>query len=185
MNQALLQIIVIIACGGVVYTYVLPAFGQVAVIQEQITEYESAIKLAESANQKARDLRQVKESISEAKIARLEEALPEQLDPLQYAYELETLALEENLFVTSISVEEPTETITNEQENDDGTIDGIAIMKQGVTLTVQGTYPEIKSFIKRIEYDAQLTEILDLSITPDDDEFLTADFTLELSAKNI
>lgn len=171
MAQSLTQIFMIIASVVAVFTIVIPTFTTIGETQAETAEYEAAIESAFASNQRLSALNNQINNFSQQTRYRLERLIPEQLDPVKTAYDIEVLIDRRGLFLSNIevNVEETMEdpvassnlTVSGGQfDAGAGAVDRIAY--RDYTIGVAGTYDQFKAFLADLESSAQLFEVMNL-----------------------
>lgn len=175
---------------GIIFSYISPGFANMGDIQSETEEYQRAIDNAAAANQEAINKINQIDSVTTEERYRLELALSDEIDPVRYAYELESLILSQGLFLSSISIGEKKPLKTNVQGNlsqasaqsstDESGLEtsfsetdsesGFSqIVTQTFDFTVSGTYEQLQDLIQAIEQNARLTDFMEVEFSATDE----------------
>lgn len=176
MTQTIVQILLLVVSGVAVFTIVVPKFDDIRSTQEETAQYEEALESAFAMNARLDALTNQIDSLSQQERYRLSRLVPETVDPLRLAYDLEVLVERTGMFLISIGVAEevlepdPVETtppVGSATSDDAFARSDRANLKQmavlPVTITVAGEYTQFKQLLAAIENSAQLLEVQNIS----------------------
>lgn len=166
MSQVIVQILLLIVSGVAVFSIVMPKLNEMGDIQKEITGYEQAIENAFASNERLNALVREADSLSQQERFRLETLVPQKIDPIRTAFNIETLIDRHNLFLITleildeISAPDPVSTSPDSGAGfGAGASDPARIATQEVEVVMAGTYEQFKAFLTDIETNARLMEV--------------------------
>ena len=138
--SVIVQVALFVIALTIVWFYVYPAFTMVSEKQDRVSEYDEAIAEAQTANQLLDDLRQEIQSVDPTDQEALETYLPDSIDPIVVQRDLLAFVQRRDLELDDLTQAGEPEPI--EEENR---------YRSEFSVTVSGTYEEIKNFLADIE----------------------------------
>lgn len=188
MNQTILQVILITVSVLVAVMVVKPTLQDMGSTQQETAEYITAIENAAEANSKLSDLYRQVNSFSSSEEHRLALLVPEKIDAVQIAYDLEVMTNESGMFLTTLTVNDevaevdPVSNTVAEFGAEDEITAGSAkqIATQDFVLELAGTYDQFKDLLTQVETSARLLDIVDTKFTESDTDLL--EFSLIIRA---
>jgi hypothetical protein len=186
MAQTITQILLLIISGIAVFTVVVPTMTTIGETQAETEEYSRAIESAFAANERLNALIRETESLSQQERYRLNRLIPETIDPVSTAHDLEVLIEKNNLILVSILILEelatPDPVVTSQIagaggfDESDENIGNIGY--RDIEIVFAGTYDQLKSFIADAESSAQLFEIQSISFQSNNSDIIQYSLTL-------
>lgn len=163
--KSILGIILILAsvAGGVLY--VKPQLEVVNTKRKELSTYNGALKKAEELR-KARDtLLETYNNLDASKVDRLKRMVPEGIDNVKLAIEIDSLASKMGLGLKGIDIKDP----TGGKKNSTSLVSGAAGDPQSpygtaeITFTVIGSYSKFNEFLANLETSLRLIDIREVS----------------------
>lgn len=197
--RALTPIILIILSLVIVFTYIKPTFESMQVKQEQAKEYQDALETAASFNDEVQRLLREVRSFEPENIRALERYVPDEIDSVAVMRDIDFLARQNSLALTSIATggsaengNERSATVQRAQIGGDTTLpngtqsQSTIPRSQSFSLSVDGSYENLKNFLIDVERNAYPLAVADLSFGEPDEEtgLFTFSLTLETYALN-
>lgn len=189
--QSIVQICLIVISGVAIWTFVMPAFEEIGVVQDEVVRYEQALESAIKANAGLDQMISKLESFTSAERAALDTFLPEEFDQLTTLRDIESIARKNSLLTISLSGEDVSgarttreELVCEEDDEDcgDPVAPEVAVLAQNtISVQAQGTYQNIKSFLADLERNAYILEPTHLELSPLEGVvgFMAMDLTVE------
>jgi hypothetical protein len=171
MTSSLMQIFLIITSLSGAYWVVQPMFTEIKNVQAEAEEYDRAMVLAEEANTVLAGLEKDIAQVTQQEKYRIELLIPDYIEPVKMAYNIETLEASESMFLSSIAINdattipdpvgkaEPVEVVQTEEEmfGDGGPVSEFeevttaeTLISQEISLSVAGTYEQFKSLLSKL-----------------------------------
>ena len=171
MTQTIVQIFLIAVSVIAVFTIINPNLENIGQTQDEIDEYSLAVESAYATNQSLNALVQKVDSFSQQENYKLNRFIPESIDPIRTAFDIEVLVENNNLFLVSIDVQDEVQiqspVVTSNPVQSEDFIEnqpGVSqIAQQDFDISVAGTYEQFKAFLADIESSAQLFEVKKVS----------------------
>ncbi|MCA9354046.1 MAG: hypothetical protein KC877_00825 [Candidatus Kaiserbacteria bacterium] len=170
------QIGMVIISVAIIITYVKPAFSDIGEVQSQIEAYQKQNEQVEAVNQKLRTLVSRMDNTPTRDEERLYTYMPDSVDSIHIPRDLYLIVKQAGLLyrdVTYAKVQNyrvPTDPRTGQPLN--------MPKPHSFSLSVEGTYNQVKTFLTLLEQNNYPFEIHDLSIKRIDGGFLSADFEI-------
>lgn len=197
MKALLLQLGLIAVSVSAVLFMVKPMYESISVIQSESEEYDVALASAREANSKLAALRKTVEDVSEQNKYRMMLLVPEKLEPIKAANDIEIMAQSTGMFLDTISLgtamtlPDPTGGNTAGSQTDDEGFDTFGavnarvanIYYQDILVSVSGTYEQFKQLLAMVESSARLTDIMTLSFEGSSTDLDSYSLTLRVYGK--
>ncbi len=175
MTQTIVQILLLVVSGVAVFTIVVPKFDEIRSTQEESAQYEEALESAFAMNERLRSLSNQLDSLSQQERYRLGRLVPEVIEPMKLAYDLEVLIERNGLFLEAMEVGEemlepdPVETTaavatSNEEDSfaQSNATDQKLLAVRTINIAVAGDYNQFKALLRDLENSAQLLEVTNI-----------------------
>ena len=169
------QIGMVIVSVAIVFTYIKPEFAVIGAIQDDILLYEQKSAEVLSVNSHLTELTDQVESVSEVDKKRLETYLPETVDSLTVSRDLLLATIQAGVLYKNVTFEEK---VTNKKRTTEETADENTPTPHTFTLTVDGTYSQVKELFHLLEQNNYPLEVQSADIIKSDGGFLAASITL-------
>ena len=173
--QRLLPLVLLLIAAGIGFAYIYPTFnGSIATEQQQITNYDGALKAAGDFQKKENDLITERNAIPPASLARLQEYLPDGVNNIQLILDMNALATRYGVALSGFSIQDNGAPASPGSPDATSTSDGggsPSIQTTGVTdsldLSVQATatYPAFQAFLTAAELSLRPLDITQISLT--------------------
>ncbi len=174
--KALVQIALIILSIVLIFVYIKPTFADIAKVQDDVFQYQNAISKASEFNSLLAELSRKERSYSDKDKLSLNTFLPDTVDAVQVMGDLESLFVDYEVKLTSLSVdtEEATKNVDVYLEGETAKVD--ALPHKDFALSVVDSYSNIKMILSLIESNAYPLEVvsIDMSQAVSDEEGLAA-----------
>lgn len=178
------QIALIALSVGIIFTYIEPAFQEISQSQEQISVYQLERGKVAAVNSSLEQKLGIIESVFQTDREKLLSYMPDLVDPLVVMRDLQTMSEGAGLIISDIvdggSVED-TEQIVDIY----GTYDPYALASSqkgpyaySFSLSVEGSYGQIKRLIETLEKNNYPLEIQSLGMQAADGGFIAAEMIL-------
>lgn len=173
MNKNIIAIAVILIAGAMYPFFLEPLWEDVRQVSSQKDALTTAIQDAEEFVTVRDQLLLKRDQFSDSEIARVNALLPSEVDRIQTVLDLQQLALRNGLAVSDIL----SEASAGETEE---------FASLGVTLSLSGTYTELKNFLDGLSESLTLFEVTSLSFGRADEEtgLVNFDLNIETSVYN-
>jgi len=158
---------------AIVFLYIRPAFQEIGSVQEQIDEYGTQRQKIEQVNAELEQRVAISESINPRNLERLRTYMPKFVDDIAVMRDLEFIAEEAGVVLDTISYDGSGDS-DRERGEDDGLGD-LAPTPHDFSLSVTGTYSQIKTLFSLLEQNEYPLEVWSASIAPLSGGFLGAD----------
>jgi hypothetical protein len=170
------QIGMMIVAGAIVVTYIQPEFAGIAEVQDDVSSYETQLNEVVRVNSRLSGFTTTLESVTNADKIKLETYLPNSVDYLSIPRDLFLIAGEAGvLYIDSSYVGVGTQSDSKDRTSPIG---------HDFTMSVEGTYGQIKTLVSLIEQNHYPLEIHALDISPLNGGFLTAKLSLTTYSYN-
>jgi hypothetical protein len=180
MFKALTPVAAILIAIGLAVTYVQPSFVAIQAMEREATEYENALKQANTLQARIDEKLERKRSFDQVGLVRLSQLLPTEISEVDTILTLDGMARDHGMSLGDIEITEAEGEAAGVRPDDDinaAAIDpdldpagtaAFASAKGGVTYTdfgfsVEGTYEQLKDFVADVERSLTLFEIMSLS----------------------
>ena len=163
--QSITQIILVVVAVVVIFTYIQPKMTEIKAVQDEVVQYEEAVNKATEFNQLLSMLLEQSAEFTQAEIKALERYVPSEQDMVSVARDLEIIAGEARVVLSSIVLEDQTD--QNEQtnrSNNGAPEDANDLLSQEITIDVSGNYNNTKNFVKLVENNAYPLELISFTI---------------------
>ncbi len=152
-------ILLIMVSIGLFYTFINPQYQNTKVLAESVDKNKEVIEDI-SALEKARDqLLKKYQTIPETEIENVKKLLPDNVDTVRLAMDLDTIGAKYGVSVNQLTVS------TEEKENNTSVVDTSTAPygKVLVTFSVIASYSDFMQFIQDVESNLRITDIREIS----------------------
>lgn len=184
INLALIIISIVIGL-----TYVQPTFNEMKLTQDETAEYQEAIKNANSFTAELARLQGQLDRLNPADVAALAVYLPESVDAvavmrdIKFIVESSLMSFEGVAAAAGDTALEPINVIGADDEEEDFSLRGAAeeteLITHQFTLTVTGSYTQLKSLLEAFERNEYPLEVVELNFSAGEGSLLSYTLTLE------
>ncbi len=164
MIKVLAPILFLMIAGGLFFTYIRPAYDALQSFQSLETKLDDAIRMNTELTAKRQKLRDTVASFSADDVNRLEQMLPDDIDPVGIIIQLDTLAQRNGLQVTAYKLPDVSRQTTAARP---GTQQAQAEPKATPVvfgLECTGPYAGLKQFLYQMEGSVGLWDVTGLTI---------------------
>ena len=168
-NSFFTQIVMAVLAVGILYFYVHPTFTNIGVIQDSIMQYQAEKEKVDGVNERLVDLNSRMESIPPESNQALMTYLPEEVDQMSVSRDILTMTEEANVYLESIRYDKTTPRPTDKDNN---------FIRHNFSMSVSGTYEDIKLFLSKLEQNNCPLEVSKLSISVGEDSLMKADMNV-------
>jgi hypothetical protein len=176
------QIGMIIVAVAIIFTYVEPTFTKLAEVQDQIKLYQDKRAEVETVNWKLSNL--VKQiDISKDDGRRLAAYLPDEIDEISIMRDLLLITNQSGALYSDVSYESQASQKSQSAKSTDNE-QKIMPLAHNFSLSVEGTYSQIKNLLTLLEQNNYPLEIYGLDIAQTEGGFLSADLQITTYALN-
>lgn len=167
------QLSMIVVAAAIIFTYVRPAFVEVGKIQDDIGLYQEERQKVLSVNSRLSSLVSQMDSVSVEDRRRLLTYMPDTVDDLSVSRDLLLITRQAGVLYKDVGYSGPGKGSKN-------TSSGASVLPepQQFTLSVEGTYTQIKNLFTLLEQNHYPLEIHGVSIGKADGGFLTVEIEL-------
>lgn len=159
---------------GIIFTYVEPTFSLVKANQDKIVEYQSEIKKVSEVSAQLDSLVSKMESVSSDDISRLNTYMPNSVDVIAVSRDLLFMVKKSGTQYKSVGFLEGGNQKSSKQTNEDGKDP----KEYTFSLTVGGSYKQLKELINLIEQNNYPLEIQSADITSSEGGFIGLNLNL-------
>ena len=182
--QAGLQIVLIILSIVIVMTIIRPELDKITVVQNEISKSNDAVAKADQYNRHLQQMIDKAESIPRADQVALDRFLPSEIDRIEVARDIENIVSQNGLLLQKVSGENSVEvTVANDPVAGPGSSLAVeaqrSLVAQNFSVSVIGTYENMKNMLRDIERNAYPLRVVSLSFSTDAESLLYT-FSLEL-----
>lgn len=169
MNGVFAQFVMVILSVGIIFTYIKPTFERIGEIQNETVTYEEEISKVLSVNSKLSDLQTKMDSVSMSDKLRLLNYMPDTLDELMVLRDLYLITNQSGALYRGVT--SGTSQGGQKQKSASGEN---APIQHDFSLSVEGTYTQIKSLFRLLEQNKYPLEVQDLALSSSGGGFMTA-----------
>lgn len=165
------QIIAVGLALTIAYFYVQPTVAEIGDIQTETARYETERKKIEAINDQLTMHLATLDSIPPADKARLATYMPREVDDISIMRDISFIAERANMTNTALSYNGPLDEENRLFSQSDGTDSSLAdqaATPHSFTVDVQGSYDEIKNFLRLLELNEYPLEVHELSLSSND-----------------
>ncbi len=174
--KILSQLILLIISIAVFVTYIQPTFSKLQLVEQEISQFKEAVSKASQFNQLLNSLTNTLNTITQTDLQILEKYLPNTIDSVLVAKDLETLIEKNGLFPKTIGIEDlirdSDSTVKKIQfDNNDNFVEESTITKlqnevtaQSFKVSIQGSYESFKMFLRDVEVNAYPLRVSELTV---------------------
>jgi len=168
-------VILIMVSIGMFYFYTTPGYEKLQELRARQTEYASALEAASQLDEVENRLVESYNMFSKADLAKLETLIPRSVEEDKILFNLDSIAKTYKVDIANISVVKEVAKNRNANEVEDPT----ALHTFRVSFAVSGTYPNIISFMRDVEKNLRMIDIVNLSFdnSKKDPKTKTSDYT--------
>jgi hypothetical protein len=149
-------LILVLASGGLFYTFINPQYQEIKVIKAEVDEYRTILRDASAITDIVEGLEIKYEDFPREEIERLDKAIPSNVDVVRLALDLDTIAARHGISIRKVDVK-------LSGARNDGGIDyqGASLPYEKATVTFQFVteYGNFKSFLADLERNLRLADI--------------------------
>ncbi len=190
MSYTFLRQVILIALAIVMlFTYISPKFKELQAQQDEIAKYKEVVGNAQLLNSSLATLLNKFNSLSQVKLQTLNRFLPDTIDDVAVSQDIETLAVNQRMQLSSLVIVPVEATDTTEpaqiiQYNEDpnltgdmttdtmtGSQDAATLLKQltphDFKVTVSGSYTDFVAFLEALERNIYPLRVQSLSLEPE------------------
>lgn len=168
------QIGMVIISGAIIVTYVQPIFTEIGVKQKDIAVYQEKIKSVSAVNERLNSLSSRLNSVSMDDNRRLLTYMPDEIDSISIVRDLFLISNEAGVFYVDSQYEGEVESKRSSASSEDDQ----GPYKYSFTLSVEGTYNQLKELVNLLEQNNYPLEIHNLDIDQLEGGFLSANLSL-------
>ncbi|MEK7639108.1 MAG: hypothetical protein AAB388_03040 [Patescibacteria group bacterium] len=165
------QIGILIVSIGIVLSYIKPAFTDIGEKQNQINLYQEERAKVEDVNKQLAALVGNINTLDEIDKRKLSTYMPDQVDTIAVPRDLHTIAEQAGVLFLAVSSEAAV-------SNTSVPVDEKAPFPHTFLVTIQGTYSQIKQFMRLLEQNDYPLEIHNLDVAVVEGGFLSADLSI-------
>jgi hypothetical protein len=169
------QISMIVLAVGIGIFLIKPTFDDIQTMQDEITKFQEQRQTIDEVNAQLASLVARLESVSADDQRRLLTYIPDQIDTLAVPRKLQSMAQQTGLIFQTVSYEEVNNELVTQAEKENNTAFPVP---HEFSLTVEGSYSQIKDFLSLLEQNDSPLEVRQLTISSVDGNFLTSNITL-------
>lgn len=171
-HKLITQVILIATSIAILLTYVKPAFGEIAIIQDDIIRYENTIVKAEELNNALRSLITAEQNISNSEKQKLNTYLPTEIDEVVIMRDMQNIFEGTSVVVTGLSAQAAEASLMSLA----GFVEGSGVEREDEAaqpvllyrdfqVSFNGTYEELKNLLARLEANAYPLEVVTLTFS--------------------
>ena len=184
--QAGIQIVLILISVVIIMTVIRPELDKIRSKQNELAKFNDAIEKAGAYNETLQAKINQADNILTSDLAALDRFLPDAIDPVKVARDLENIILTNELSLQSITVGEVTAvTVSNLDKEEMFMMDdtgvavydeegsaskrGLGLVSQTLALSVAGTYEQMKYMLRDIERNSYPLRLTKFGFAVEDD----------------
>lgn len=177
-NGLITQIAITALSLGIVFSYVKPTFDTIGTYQDQIGTYQAEQQKVREVNNQLSGLVSRLNSIDSESQRRLLTYLPDQVDTLAVPRTIEAVALEAGVVLGDITHEgveqDQGDRTSQEPQYVEENTGGEALPdKEDFAVSVQGSYEQVKTFLRLLEQNEFPLEVVELEVAQTQPNLLT------------
>lgn len=177
MNSAFIKFVLILVAVGIIVSYVQPAWKDIDRVQNDLDEVNTAIANATRNNGELRRLQGLEQSLSQQEKIDLDIFLPREIDPLQVMADVTTIGALSRATIVSISAAELIDA-DPDVVTQSGAV-GSELAMQDFTVEIEGSYEAFKTFLRNIERNKYLLEVVSVAFSGNESNDETSSETAE------
>jgi len=163
-NKLITQAILIITSITIIMTYVRPAFGDIADIQDDLARYRSTVSKASELNSALQGLITTERNIDPRDHDRLRTYLPQSINNVRVMRDIQSIFGVMGLTLTTLSSASVDAIATPMVEGNEPTVaSGQRLVFRDFELSFAGTYEDLKRVLGALEANAYPLEVVNLS----------------------
>ena len=159
--KQLMPIIILVVCVSMYFVYIKPEMATISEKRAHYTEYKKVIDEVQEIKAKREQLSAQYNSISPTDIDKINKIIPEKFDPVVFANDLNALASEYGISITSIRTDY---SVANDKITDDTQVGDNPYRIIVVGFHVRGEYGKFLSFLEELETSLRLMDVTKLDI---------------------
>lgn len=176
--KGVFPIIALVVAGVVFYFYVDPTYTQIKELRKEEATLNTALSRALELQATRDQLLSRYNTFSPEDLARLEKMLPDHVDNVRLALDMDSLASQYGMRIRNVSIEAPDEKKTKSRQTQTVGPDERTYESMVLSFTVSGQYDTFRTFLTDLEQSLRLVDIESLSFTSTDVGLY--DFTVSL-----
>ncbi|MBU6310627.1 type 4a pilus biogenesis protein PilO [Patescibacteria group bacterium] len=176
--KGIIPILALIIAGGTFYFYIDPTYAEIRTLREE----ETTLRLALD---RARELQEVRDQLISRKgafrtedLERLEKMLPDHVDNVRLALDMDSLAAQYSMRIRNVLVEKQTSPRATAERQVQIGPDERLYESMRISFTVSGPYATFRSFLADLETSLRLVDVESVSFSATDSGVY--DFTVSL-----
>lgn len=161
MTAFILPIIMVLAAGGLFFGYIGPAYDGVMEKRAEEKQYRDALNRFEELTKTRDRLSSAYQQFPESDKAKLRAVLPDNLDNIRFALDLDNIAQKNNIKLLTLALESEEEgggrkggTPTSEST------EPMALGSTLLTFDIEGTYKNMITFLTDVEKNVRLVDLV-------------------------
>jgi hypothetical protein len=170
MASFLIPILMVVAAGGLFLGYIAPAYDGVKVQRAELRQYDDALARFEALKKLRDELNQKYEQVATDDVEKLLTILPDNLDNIRFALDLDTLADKNQVKITTLEIAHEPDNVPVAEDGstpvDESLTLGSALLKFGI----EGSYANMVGFLGDLERNLRLVDITDLTFAESTDD---------------
>jgi len=174
MKGLFTQFVMVVISIGIVFTYIKPAFDEIAVVQSETKIYEEEITKVLSVNSQLSDLLSDMDSVSMTDKLRLRSYMPDTIDELMIMRDLYLITNRSGALYKGVSGSGDQGGVQKKKTSTASTDPN----QHAFTLSAEGTYAQVKNLFSLLEKNNYPLEIQGVSLSPAEGGFLVASIDL-------
>jgi Tfp pilus assembly protein PilO len=155
--KSFIPFILIAICIATYYMYISPLYSQVQALSSKKAEYVSALQKAREVNQKKEELLTAYNAISPEDLDRLNKIIPDHISNVEIANSLNSLASSHGMTIKALQILTPKSNSSEEGSK-------MPYKTWNISFSVTGKYDQFIGFLKDIESNIDLTDVVSLTI---------------------
>ncbi len=163
-NKLITQAILIVTSITIIMTYVRPAFGEIAEVQDDIARYQSTVSKASELNSALQGLIATEQNIDPSDRNRLQTYLPQSINNVTVMRDIQNIFNVMGVRLSALSSASDDTIATPMVEGDEPTTaSGQQLVFRDFELSFAGTYEGLKSVLGALEANAYPLEVVNLT----------------------
>lgn len=153
------SLIFILIAGGLFYTFLTPQYDRTKSLREELGIYQDALANVSAIESTRNDLSLKLIDIPTVEIDRLSKILPDDVDTVRLAMDLDTIASQYGITINRIEVD-------SESDNNTAIVDdtsGMPYNKVALSFTFISNYQNFRQFLNGVERSVRITDIRSVS----------------------
>jgi len=162
MTRFLLPILMFVAAGGLFFGFVTTRYEGVKALRAEAAQYDEALERAQELRQVRDRLNATYRTFSTSDVESLLMLLPDNLDNIRFALDIDRIAVDNNLKISKLELEggeSEASTPEGEEPQDESLTLGMATLR----FTVEGSYANMVNFLMDLERNLRVVDITDIT----------------------